>query len=213
MRDEVSGSQKLPADSPPSMTELLAAWSDGDRSALDALTPLVYEELRRMARRQMNRERAGHTLQPTALVNEAYLKLIDQRDARWQNRAQFFGVAAQLMRRILVDHARARDAAKRGGPQYAVSLSEADRVSARAEVDLIAVNDALEELARLDPQQARGSVESSAGDHRGGAEGLGVSHAHGRSEGKMARAWLRRRIGRRFASRRISLVTLAAFSA
>src|SRR5918993_4470054 len=131
------------------ITQLLVRWNDGDHAALDKLMPLVEGELRRLAGNYLRRERPGHTLQPTALVNEAYLRLIDQRDARWQNRAQFFGVAAQLMRRILVDHARARDAAKRGGPQYAVSLSEADRVSARPEVDLIAVNDALEELARL----------------------------------------------------------------
>ena len=182
---------------PENVTRLLERWGGGDREALDALMPLVEGELRRLARAYLRRERAGHTLQPTALVNEAYLRLIDQRDARWQNRAQFFGVAAQLMRRILVDHARARDAAKRGGPQYAVSLSEADRVSARPEVDLIAVNDALEELARLDPQQARVVELKFFGGLtiEEAAEAMRVSHATVEREWKMARAWLRRRLG------------------
>src|SRR5918994_7834251 len=113
MRGEVSDSEESSPDAPPSMTELLAAWSDGDRSALDQLAPPVYEELRRMARRHMNRERAGHTLQTTALVNEAYLRLIDQRHVRWQNRAHFFAIAARLMRRILLDDARRRGRDKR----------------------------------------------------------------------------------------------------
>src|SRR5438552_14488910 len=101
---------------PESITHILSEWSKGDQKALDKLMPLVYSELRRLAGNYLRRERPGHTLQPTALVNEAYLKLIDQKSARWQNRAQFYGVAAQLMRRILVDHARHHQADKRGGP-------------------------------------------------------------------------------------------------
>src|SRR5215210_6467106 len=133
---------------PEGVTQLLVDWSNGDQSALDKLMPVVYDELRRLASSYLRRERAGHTLQPTALVNEAYLRLVDQRKARWQNRAQFFGVAAQLMRRILVDHARVRAAAKRGGSdQQQLSLSHAERVIARTEVDLLALHDALNDLA------------------------------------------------------------------
>jgi RNA polymerase sigma-70 factor, ECF subfamily len=181
---------------PEGVTQLLERWNGGDRRALDELMPLVERELRRLAGSYLRRERAGHTLQPTALVNEAYLRLVDQRSARWQNRAQFFGVAASMMRRILVDHARARDAEKRGGPQYAVTLSEADRVSERPEVDLIAVHEALEELARLDPQQARVvelkffgglTIEETA-------EAMGVGHATVERDWKMARAWLRKKL-------------------
>ena len=179
------------------VTQLLVRWEGGDRAALDALMPLVEQELRQLARSYLRRERSGHTLQPTALVNEAYLKLVDQRDARWQSRAHFYGVAAQLMRRILVDHARARAAEKRGGPQaYAVTLSEADRVSAQPALDLLAVHEALEELAALDPQQARVvelkffgglTIEETA-------EALGVSHATVERDWKAARAWLRRKL-------------------
>ena len=179
------------------VTRLLVRWEGGDRAALDALMPLVEQELRQLARSYLRRERSGHTLQPTALVNEAYLKLVDQRDARWQSRAHFYGVAAQLMRRILVDHARARAAEKRGGPQaYAVTLGEADRVSAQPAVDLLAVHEALEELAALDAQQARVvelkffgglTIEETA-------EALGVSHATVERDWKAARAWLRRKL-------------------
>jgi RNA polymerase sigma-70 factor, ECF subfamily len=179
------------------VTQLLVRWEGGDRAALDALMPLVEQELRQLARSYLRRERSGHTLQPTALVNEAYLKLIDQRDARWQSRAHFYGVAAQLMRRILVDHARARAAGKRGGPgRYAVTLSEADRVSAQPAIDILAVNEALEELSALDSQQARVvelkffgglTIEETA-------EALGISHATVERDWKAARAWLRRRL-------------------
>src|SRR5262245_8926821 len=118
------------------VTQLLIEWSNGDREALDRLMPLVYDELRRLARHYMNRERAGHTLQTTALVNEAYLKLVDQRNMRWQNRAHFFGIAAQLMRRILVDYARTRHYAKRGGDARRVSLDETAIVSKERDVEL-----------------------------------------------------------------------------
>ena len=183
---------------PEGVTQLLVRWGDGDPAALDKLVPLVYRELRRLASNYLRRERANHTLQPTALVNEAYLKLIDQKNAKWQNRAQFFGVAAQLMRRILVDHARLRQAEKRGGTgQQRLSLSAADRASDETEVDLLALHEALDELARVDQQQSRIvelkffgglSIEETA-------EVLGVGHATIERDWKMARAWLRSKLG------------------
>ncbi|MCA1630341.1 MAG: sigma-70 family RNA polymerase sigma factor [Acidobacteria bacterium] len=182
--------------SPQGVTQLLERWRGGDEAALGELLPLVEQELRRLARAYMRRERADHTLQPTALVNEAYLRMIDQRGARWQNRAQFFGVAAQLMRRVLVDHARARRAQKRGGTQFSVSLCHADGVGLQPDADLLAVHEALEELAKIDPQQERVvelrffgglSIEETA-------EALGVGHATVEREWKMARAWLRGRL-------------------
>lgn len=182
---------------PENVTQLLIDWSDGDRSALDRLMPLVYGELRRLANNYLRRERVNHTLQPTALVNEAYLKLIDQRSARWQNRAQFFGVAAQLMRRILVDHARNAKAQKRGGSdQQRLSLTNVDRVSNKPDIDLLALHEALNELAELDPQQGRIvelkffgglSIEETA-------EVLGLGHATVERDWKMARAWLRNKL-------------------
>jgi RNA polymerase sigma-70 factor (ECF subfamily) len=182
---------------PESITELLVDWSKGDQKALDKLMPLVYSELRRLAGNYLRRERPGHTLQPTALVNEAYLKLIDQRNAKWQNRAQFFGIAAQLMRRILVDHARAHQAAKRGGSdQQRLSITSAEQIDRKPEVDLLALHEALEELATLDPQQERIvelrffgglSIEETA-------EVLSIGHATVERDWKMARAWLRRKL-------------------
>lgn len=136
------------------VTELLLAWGDGDREALDRLVPLVYSELRRQAVRKLARERGGHTLQPTALVHETFLRLVDQRSARWKNRAQFHGVAAQLMRRILVDHARSRAAAKRGGDALRISFDDAAEVSAPPETDVLLLHRALERLAELDKRQA-----------------------------------------------------------
>lgn len=140
---------------PGAVTELLIAWSNGDPRALKALVPVVYEELRLVARRYLAREDAGHVLQPTALVNEAYLRLIDQR-VRWQNRAQFFGVAAQLMRRILIDHARHQHRLKRGGHAVTISL---DRVGAAESdldrLDVIALDRSLSRLAALDPERSR----------------------------------------------------------
>jgi len=179
------------------ITELLIDWSQGDQAALEKLMPLVYNELRRLASNYLRRERAGHTLQPTALVNEAYLKLIDQRNAKWQNRAHFFGISAQLMRRILVDHARQHQAVKRGGSnQQRLSITSAEQFAKQPEVDLLALNEALDELARIDPQQGR-IVELK---FFGGlsidetAEVLGVSHATVERDWKMARAWLRRQL-------------------
>jgi RNA polymerase sigma-70 factor (ECF subfamily) len=182
---------------PEGITQLLIRWSGGDQAALDKLMPLVYSELRRLANNYLRRERQGHTLQPTALVNEAYLRLIDQRTANWQNRAQFYGIAAQLMRRILVDHARQHKAAKRGGSdQQRLSITSAERLVRQPEVDLLALHEALEELATLDPQQERIvelrffgglSIEETA-------EVLGIGHATVERDWKMARAWLRRQL-------------------
>src|SRR5260221_6412079 len=141
---------------PEGITQLLVDWSKGDQAALEKLMPLVYSELRKLASNYLRRERQEHTLQPTALVNEAYLKLIDQRNAKWQNRAQFYGVAAQLMRRILVDHARSHQADKRGGAgQPRLSITSVEHIVQDPEVDLLALHEALEELTRIDPQQGR----------------------------------------------------------
>ena len=157
--------------------------------------PLVYEELRHLEGKFLRRERVNHTLQPTALVNEAYLRLVDQQEVQWQNRAQFFGLAARLMRNILVDHARRHSAAKRGGEYFSLSLSRADRVS-KAPADLVALHETLERLTIHDPQ------ESSIVELRffGGltieetAEVLDISHATVERDWKMARAWLRREL-------------------
>lgn len=179
------------------ITELLIDWGKGDQAALEKLMPLVYNELRRLASNYLRRERANHTLQPTALVNEAYLRLIDQRNAKWQNRAHFFGISAQLMRRILVDHARQHQAAKRGGSkQQRLSITSAEKLVKQPEVDLLALNEALDELTLMDPQQAQ-IVELK---FFGGlsidetAEVLGISHATVERDWKMARAWLRRQL-------------------
>src|SRR5438874_5282582 len=182
---------------PGGVTQLLIEWSKGDQKALDKLMPLVYSELRRLAGNYLRRERPGHTLQPTALVNEAYLKLIDQKNAKWQNRAQFYGVAAQLMRRILVDHARQHKAAKRGGSdQQRLSITSAGKFAKQPEVDLLDLHEALKELTMMDPQQGRIvelkffgglSIEETA-------EVMGIGHATVERDWKMARAWLRRRL-------------------
>lgn len=137
------------------LTQLLIDWSNGDQSAFDRLVPLIGEELRRLAHRYMSRERAGHTLQTTALVNEAFVRLVNRKNVTWQNRAHFFGTAAQLMRTILVDHARSHACAKRGGGAFKLELDEALVVSQKKASEVIAVDDALKELARLDPQQSR----------------------------------------------------------
>jgi RNA polymerase sigma-70 factor, ECF subfamily len=131
---------------------LLRAWSDGDRAALDRLTPIVYDELRRLARRHMRGERPGHSLQTTALVNEAYMRLIDYKSMRWQNRAHFFAVSSQLMRRILVEHAR-RHNLKRGGGVQHVSLEDTAEIGRDLAADLVALDDALHALARVDPRK------------------------------------------------------------
>src|SRR5215813_2314817 len=143
---------------PPSqneVTQLLLAWSDGDKAALEKLTPLVYAELHRLAERYMCRERSGHPLQTTALINETYVRLIDLHQMRWQNRAHFFGIAAQLMRHILVDFARARRRAERRGFAQQVSLDEAALVAMGRSAEFIALDDALQSLAEIDPRKSR----------------------------------------------------------
>ena len=141
---------------PPSgVTQLLRAWGEGDDRALDALVPLVEAELRRLARGYMSRERQDHTLQTTALINEAFVRLVDARDIRWQDRAHFLGITARLMRRVLVDHARARGYKKRGGGAVNVSLDEGMAVSPPPDVDVVALDDALEALAAVDARKGR----------------------------------------------------------
>ena len=138
------------------LTQLLVAWSDGDREALDELLPLVEGELRRLAHRYMSRERHGHTLQTTALVNEAYLRLIDQKQVRWQNRAHFFAIAAQMMRRILINHARDRAAVRRGGASARkVSLDDVAELSNERAAELVALDEALDTLAEIDQRKSR----------------------------------------------------------
>ena len=177
---------------PSTETQLLLAWTAGDRRALDQMLPLVYDELHRLASGYLARERPDHTLQPTALVHEAFLRLINQREVDWRNRAQFLGVAAGLMRRILVNHARDRAAEKRGGERERVSLSLVEVPSGGPDVDLIALEDALERLAKLDERKAKvvelrffGGLSSEEV-----AEVLGVSRATVEREWSFARAWL-----------------------
>jgi len=140
---------------PQEISALLRAWSGGDESALDRLVPIVYEELHRLAHSYMKRERSGHTLQTTALVNEAYMRLVDANTVEWQDRAHFFGIAARLMRRILVDFARTRGYQKRGGKLRRVSLDEDLLVSPEPQEDLVGLNDALNALVEFDPRKAR----------------------------------------------------------
>lgn len=179
------------------ITQLLVKWSDGDQAALDELMPLVYDELRRLARSYLRSQRQGHTLQPTALVHEAYVRLIDQKNLSLHSRAQFFGLAAAAMRSILVDHARRRGAAKRGGSHYIVSLDEAEGLTGRTGgtiVDLVALDEALNALAAIKPEHSRVvelrffgglTIEETA-------EVLGISHATVERDWAFARSWLRR---------------------
>jgi RNA polymerase sigma factor (TIGR02999 family) len=178
------------------LTQLLQAWSNGDQEALVKLTPLVHSELHRIARRYMAQERPGHVLQTTALVNEAFIRLIDWKNVRWQNRAHFFGVSAQLMRRILVDFARAQHYAKRGGDALMVSLSEAEAVPHERVDDLVALDEALERLSRLDPRQSRvvemkffGGMEMEEI-----AEVLQVSRGTVKRDWSLAKLWLLREL-------------------
>jgi RNA polymerase sigma-70 factor (ECF subfamily) len=179
-----------------SVTRLLADVRLGRRDALDRLLPIVHDELRRIASAYMRRERADHTLQPTALVNEAYLRLVDQREIVWQDRAHFVGVAARLMRQILVDHARARAAAKRAGGVDRVPLDETVLVEAERPVDLLALDEALERLAAMDPALARVVELRYFGGltTREAAEATGVSTATIEREWATARGWLRREL-------------------
>ncbi len=175
------------------ITQLLKQWRDGKREVLESLMPLVYEELRRQASRYLKKERSNHTLQTTALINEAYLKLIDQREVVWQNRAHFFAIAAQAMRRILVDYARQRQREKRGGQAENLPLEQAiSIVSQEKSVDLVALDDALTRLEKFDERQARVvelryfsglSIDETA-------EVLSVSNVTVRRDWNMAKAWL-----------------------
>src|SRR5262245_33797129 len=186
---------------PPStyeVTQLLLAWSDGDQTALEKLTPLVYAELHRLAERYMRRERPGHPLQTTALVNEAYVRLVNLQQVRWLNRAHFFGISAQLMRHILVDFARARRRAELGGFKQQVSLEEAAVVSKERSADFIALDDALRSLAEIDPRKSQLvelrffgglSVEQTA-------EALNVSPRKVMRECSLARDWLYRELSK-----------------
>jgi RNA polymerase sigma-70 factor (ECF subfamily) len=180
------------------ITQLLEKWSHGDEKALDQLMPLVYPELRRIAGSYLRRERKEHTLQPTALVNELFLRFFDQNSMSWQNRAQFFGVAAQLMRRILVDHARHHYSAKVGGSRLAVSLKDIAAFGAEPDADLLALHDVLNRLEELDPDQGR-IVELR---FFGGltiketAEVMHISHATVEREWRTAKAFLKRELTR-----------------
>ena len=180
------------------VTELLVRWQSGDRAALDSLLPLVYDELRRIARYYLQRERSGHTLQSTALVNEAYVRMVAQDFLEWQNRAHFFAVAAQLMRQILVDHARSHLAAKRGGEIFKVSLDEAAEQSSTPDVEILALDEALKELATIDQQQCRVvELKFFAGlSSEDTAEVLGISASTVKRDWVTARAWLYRELNR-----------------
>ena len=182
--------------SPGDVTRLLIDWSDGNRAAVDQLMPLVYGELHRLAASYMRRERAGHTLQPTALVNEAYFRLVDQERIQWKSRAQFFGIAAQAMRRILVDHARGRQSAKRQGREQQVSLDDVNLPAGGRTADLVALDDALTGLARFDSRLGRVvelrvfgglTIEETAAV-------LGVSGSTVINDYRIARAWLYREL-------------------
>ncbi len=184
----------VPQPTPNEVTQLLLDWGKGDQSALNKLMPLVYGELRKLARQYLNKERPGHTLQTTDLIHETYLKLVNQRRVKWQNRAQFFGISAQLMRRILVDGARRRNRAKRGGGATVLSLDEGAIVANKSELDMVAFDEALTNLADIDRRKAQVvelrffgglSVEEAA-------EFLKVSSITIMRESKMAKAWLHR---------------------
>src|SRR6266550_1835558 len=181
---------------PENVTELLVAWGNGDDAARDQLMPLVYRELHRLAHRYMNREGPGHTLQTSAIVNEAFIKLIDQKNVQWQNRAHFFGLAAQMMRRILVDYARSRQYAKRGGGTQQVSFDEALIVSEERAHEVVALDDALKDLAQFDQRKSQIvelrffgglSIEETA-------ELLKVSPGTVMRDWTLAKAWLRKQI-------------------
>jgi len=185
------------ADSAENVTRLLRNWSQGDENAASELFPIVYEELRRLARRYMSKERPEHTLQTTALIHEAYLRLVDQRRMQWQNRVQFFAVAAQMMRRILVDYARHRAYQKRGGANVNVFLEEKALVAPERSQEIVALDSALERLAAIDARKARvvelryfGGLEAQEI-----ADVLGISAVTVTRDWKMAKAWLRQELG------------------
>lgn len=181
---------------PENITQLLASYGRGNKESLDQLMPIVYDELRRQAARYLRREQAGHTLQTTALIHEAYVRLVDQRNMQWQNRAHFFGIAAQMMRRILVDHARSKKRVKRGGSEIRVTFDDVNVASKGQDLDVVALDEALERLAQIDEQQSRVvelrffsglSVEETA-------EVMGTSKSTVKRDWSMAKAWLHREL-------------------
>lgn len=183
---------EMDSPAPNEVTQLLASWSNGDQAARDRLMSVVYEELHRLARRYMRRESPSHTLQTSALLNEAFLRLVDQKNVKWQNRAHFYGIAAQMMRRILVDYARSRKYSKRGGGVRALSLDEALIVSDKRSAEVVAVHEALDELAKFDARKGQIvelrffgglSIEETAGV-------LGVSPGTVMRDWTLAKAWL-----------------------
>lgn len=186
----------MSAQSPNEVTQLLLAWNGGDDAALDKLMPLVYDELRKAAKRYLRRERDGHTLQTAALVNEVYLRLIDAKDVRWQDRAHFFAISARLMRRVLVEFARRRQQLKRGGEAQQISIEEAIGFGQKQSANVVALDDALTELAKLNPRQSKvvelrffgGLTEEEI------AEALKVSPRTVRNDWRLARAWLYREL-------------------
>jgi RNA polymerase sigma factor (TIGR02999 family) len=188
----------MSVSSPQEITQLLVAWNSGDENALEQLTPLVHAELHRLAKRHMAGERPGHILQTTALVNEAYLRLIDWRNVEWRDRAHFFGLAAQIMRRILVDFARVRLREKRGGDALRVSVSEADNICRERSADLVELDDALQSLEKLDARQARVvELRFFAGlSYEEAAEALKVSVGTARRDWSFAQAWLFRELSK-----------------
>jgi RNA polymerase sigma factor (TIGR02999 family) len=187
----------MPGNVPGEITQLLGQWSGGDRAALDQLMPLVYEELRRLAHRHMAHERPGHTLQATELVDEVYLKLKDERAARWQNRAHFFAVAAQMMRFILVDYARRHARAKRGGGAQKVTLEEAMLVSEDKSSELLLLDEALQKLEQFDKRKSQIAVmRFFAGlTVEETAEALAISVETVMRDWRLARAWLQNELG------------------
>jgi len=183
-------------EKPHEISVILKDWSGGDRASADVLLTLVYDELRKIAGQYLRKERSGHTLQPTALVHEAYMKLIDISDINWQDRAHFFAVSANVMRHILVDHARAKLAEKRGGDVQRIALEDAVSLSNEPDVDVLAVDDALKELAEFDEQQSRivelrffGGLTIEETAHV-----VGISPATVKREWAMAKAWLHRKL-------------------
>ncbi len=192
--------QQISGSSSEGITQLLARWREGDEDALEQLIPLVYAELHRLATNYLRKERREHTLQPTALVNELYLKISDQQRTIWRNRAQFFGVAAQIMRRILVDHARAHYTSKRGSGRICISLRNVAGFGAEPDADLIMLHDILKRLEEFDPDQARIvelrffgglTIEETA-------DVMGISHSTVEREWTSARAFLKRELTRHF---------------
>jgi len=186
----------IPSLPPQEVTQLLVDWGNGNQAALDRLMPLVYTELRQLAHRYMRRERPGHTMQTTALIHEAYLRLVDQNQVRWQHQAHFFGIAARLMRQILIEHARSHTRAKRGGGVGTISLDEVAIVSQARATELLALDDALERLATIDPRKSQVvelrffgglSVEEAA-------QVLNIAPNTVLRDWRMAKAWLRREI-------------------